>query len=79
MNEINDGILKVSTTAAEFSHAAWIFFREDGRGSSLLSIPAVEHPLGLHHRELAIGRRWTDSRFSLRAARKEHLCTANWL
>jgi hypothetical protein len=42
MNEINDGILKVSTTATEFSYAAWIFFREDARRSSLCSIPAVE-------------------------------------
>jgi hypothetical protein len=42
MNEINDGTLKVYTTATEFSYAALIFFRKDARGSSLLSVPAVE-------------------------------------
>jgi hypothetical protein len=56
MNEINGGSLKVSTTATEFSYAAWIFFRKDLRGGSLLSIPAVEHPLGLHDRGFATGR-----------------------
>jgi hypothetical protein len=39
MNEINGGTLKVSTTATEFSYAACIFFREDARSSSLLSVP----------------------------------------
>jgi hypothetical protein len=55
MNEINDGILKVYTTATEFSYAASIFFRKDARGSSLLSVPSVEHPLGLHYRGFPTG------------------------
>lgn len=48
VNEINNGTLKVSTTAAEFFCAAGLFIRRGMRATSLLSIRGVEHPLGPH-------------------------------
>jgi hypothetical protein len=50
VNEINNGTLKVSTTANGVFCAEWLFVREGHARPHPISIRAVEHPLGLHYR-----------------------------
>jgi hypothetical protein len=80
MNEINDGILKVSTTATEFSYAESIFIARTREAAAYSPFPPSNTHLVYTTEDLRPAAVELTHFFDCaRAARKEHLCTANWL